>query len=464
MFINYPLLLKLYKRNKKFFKYVNYFDSYREIIFLQKKALKSTTIFLIILSISLIFFSWTSYRFIRRFRVLQKAYKINKLGKRFIRTLVNGFLQERILRRPLVGFMHILVFFGFLITLFSSIEMIIDGLTGQHQSLAILGMYYDIIAALLDIFAYIVILVIFAFIFRRTFLKVKRFQGKEIRLSNKIDALVCLSLILLLMITLAGMNIMHSSLYIDSMGWYPISQQFVSLTTDFSYGSRLIMYEIFWWSHIIIIFIFANFLPYSKHFHVFLSIPNVLLSKIEPLGKIQLMDNVLIEVRKMIDPTDQISDFSDDSIRFGVVDVEDASWKTYLDALSCTECGRCTDVCPANNTGKPLSPRKIIMDFRKRASQRLDAVIKNGNQYSDGKTLIRDYVTEEEIWSCTMCLACARECPVNIDHPSLILDLRRYLVLEKAAAPPTFNAFFINIENNGSPWKYSPEDRLLWLK
>jgi heterodisulfide reductase subunit C len=227
-----------------------------------------------------------------------------------------------------------------------------------------------------------------------------------------------------------------------------------------------VYHEVNWWAHILIIFFFANYLPYSKHFHVFLSVPNVFLSRLEPLGKLDTMENVKKEVQMMMDPNASLEEQTDEEEvdRFGVMDVEDVSWKNYFDSLACTQCGRCTDVCPANITGKRLSPRKIIMDVRERMKEKGPGMVKNGKEYSDNKSLLRDYITEEELWACTTCNACAQECPININHPTLIVEMRRYLVMEEASGPGDLNAIFSNIENNGAPWQYSQEDRMNWAE
>ena len=249
-------------------------------------------------------------------------------------------------------------------------------------------------------------------------------------------------------------------------GAYPVSAWLAGLIGNKSPESMHTLYEVCWWTHILSIFVFANVLPYSKHFHVFMSVPNVFLSRLEPLGKLTNMDNVTREVRLMMNPDTAFAAAPSDAPveRFGVKDAEDVVWKTYFDSLSCTECGRCTSVCPANITGKKLSPRKVMMDLRARMKEKGPLMTRNGKDYSDNKSLLRDYITEEELWACTTCNACATECPININHPSLIVDMRRYLVMEEASAPGELKAVFSNIENNGAPWQYSAEDRMLWAK
>jgi heterodisulfide reductase subunit C len=384
--------------------------------------------------------------------------------------LTIAFGQTRILRKPLIGPLHALVFWGFCVILFGSLEMVIDGLFGTEHVLQKMGWVYNILSGSGDLFAIIIGVSIIFFLGRRLFLHIKRFEGIEMKSISHIDANVSLILILFLMISLQGMNISYLAIKKLSnenfVGIYPVSRLFLVIF-NFTTESRLkFWFEFFWWSHILTIFIFANYLPYSKHFHVFMSVPNVFLSRLDLLGKLPNMDNVTREVRLIMDPNTVFP--PPESVnpieRFGVKDAEDISWKNYLDSLACTECGRCTAVCPANITGKRLSPRKIIMDVRARMKEKGPGLVKTGKTYDDHKSLIRDYITEEELWACTTCNACARECPISINHPTLIIDMRRYLVMEEGSAPGLIKSTFSNIENNGAPWQYSPEDRLLWAK
>jgi heterodisulfide reductase subunit C len=284
------------------------------------------------------------------------------------------------------------------------------------------------------------------------------------------DANISLSLILLLMISLLTMNLGylgHQEAAGGSIvGIYPVGRALLNLIPALSGHTFKVMFEASWWTHILLIFIFANYLPYSKHFHVFMSVPNVFLSRLEPLGKLPNMDNITREVKLMLDPNTAFAAAPADAPveRFGVKDAEDATWKNYFDSLACTECGRCTAVCPANITGKKLSPRKIMMDLRARMKEKGPLMVKNGRDFNDNRSLLRDLISEEELWACTTCNACAKECPININHPTLIIDMRRYLVMEEASAPGELKAVFNNIENNGAPWQYSAEDRLNWAK
>lgn len=384
--------------------------------------------------------------------------------------LTVAFGQTKIFRRPGIGLFHALVFWGFCVIIFGSVEMVIDGLTGTGRVLIFLGPVYDIIMASGDIFALLVAISIIIFLSRRLFFHIKRFEGIEMKKISHIDANIALSIILLLMISLLTMNTGYVE-YMkltgeSSVGLFPVSTVIAGFFTNGKAENFSLMYETSWWVHILLIFLFANLLPYSKHFHVFLSIPNVFLSRLEPLGKLPNMDNITREVKLMLDPDTAFtaSSMDDPQERFGVKDAEDASWKNYFDSLACTECGRCTAVCPANITGKKLSPRKVMMDLRARMKEKGPLMVKNGRDFNDNRSLLRDYISEEELWACTTCNACAKECPININHPTLIIDMRRYLVMEEASAPGEIKTMFNNIENNGAPWQYSAEDRMAWAK
>jgi heterodisulfide reductase subunit C len=381
-----------------------------------------------------------------------------------------AFGQTKIFRMPLLGFIHALVFWGFCLIIFGSIEMVIDGLAGTERVLKILGPVYDILMASGDLFAFIIALSILIFLSRRLFFHIKRFEGIEMKKRSHRDANISLSLILFLMISLLTMNLGylgHQEVTAGSVnGIYPVAGILLNLIPSLSEHSFKVMFEASWWTHILLIFIFANYLPYSKHFHVFMSVPNVFLSRLEPLGKLPNMDSITREVKLMLDPNTSFAAAPADAPveRFGVKDAEDASWKNYFDSLACTECGRCTSVCPANHTGNKLSPRKIMMDLRARMKEKGPLMVKNGRDFNDNRSLLRDLISEEELWACTTCNACAKECPININHPTLIVDMRRYLVMEEASAPGELKAVFNNIENNGAPWQYSAEDRLNWTK
>jgi len=427
-------------------------------------------IFVFCLLLTLTIFGFTVARYVRFFRLTRKGYPVKNMGKRIGIMLKVAFGQTRIMRRPVIGFLHALVFWGFCVILIGSIEMTIDGLSGTHKAFKGLGILYNIIMASGDVFALLVLIAVIIFLIRRIFLHVKRFGGIEMKHISHTDAIISLMLILILMITLLGMNTNYvKSAIMSSLpiyGRYPVSE-LIAKFVGTSQPVSQILYITCWWSHILLIFIFANYLPYSKHFHVFMSVPNVFLSRIEPLGKLSIMENVIREVKIMMNPETaylKSGTGGEPEVpgRFGVLDVEDVTWKNYFDSLSCTECGRCTASCPANITGKKLSPRKILMDLRARMKEKGPGLLQEGKDFTDNRSLSGDYISGEELWACTLCNSCARECPVNIDHPSLIVDMRRYLVMEKSAAPAGLNAIFSNIENNGAPWQFSREDRMKW--
>ena len=425
-------------------------------------------IFIASLVVTMGVFTWSAIRLYRLFKLTRPAYPIKNTGKRIVMTLNVALFQTKIFRRPVIGFLHALVFWGFCVILIGSIEMVIDGIAGTDRVLKPLGIVYDIIMASGDVFAFIIAIAILVFLFRRIFMKVKRFYGIEMKKKYKADANFALFLIFILMITLLGLNIAYIAMHPENHhGVFPVSSFIAGLLPAMTPDTLYILHEVFWWSHILMIFFFANYLPYSKHFHVFLSVPNVFVSSLAPLGKLPNMDNVTKEVKLMMDPNTAYADTPEEEgtpERFGVLDVEDVTWKNYMDSLSCTQCGRCTSVCPANITGKMLSPRKLFIDLRNRMKEKGPKLLKQGKEYTDDKSFIRNYVTEEELWACTTCNACAKECPVNINHPTFIVDMRRYLVMEEASAPSELKSVFTNIENNGAPWQFSPEDRLLWTE
>jgi heterodisulfide reductase subunit C/nitrate reductase gamma subunit len=428
-------------------------------------------VFLFTIVLTLGIFTYTVIRIVRLFMLTQSGFPVNHFGKRFWVMVRVAIGQTKIFRKPVIGFFHALVFWGFCVVLFGSIEMIADGLTGRERSFESLGWFYDFMMAGGDLFGLLVLISILIFLARRLFFHIARFEGIEMKRSTHVDANIALSIILLLMVSLLGMNVSYilvrSGSGLAYSGLYPVSAWVSTLVPQGSVNTAAVFYEIFWWSHILLIFLFANILPYSKHFHVFMSVPNVFLTRLEPLGKLPHMESITREVKMMLYPGQQAQESDGPGPvpgRFGVRDIEDITWKNYFDSLSCTQCGRCTAVCPANLTGKKLSPRKVMMDIRARMKEKGPLMLKSGKDFTDKKSLLRDYLSEEELWACTLCNACAQECPININHPTVIVDIRRYLVMEEASAPGELKSVFSNIENNGAPWQYSPEDRLLWSK
>ncbi|MGM0566214.1 MAG: 4Fe-4S dicluster domain-containing protein, partial [Bacteroidota bacterium] len=424
-------------------------------------------LFIISLLITLGVFSFSMNRIIRFLKLTRAGFPIKNIGERLKVTWNVAIAQTKIFRNPIAGFFHAMVFWGFIIITIGSIEMVVDGIAGKERLFAAAGPVYDVIIGLGDAFAAFIVFAILVFLARRLFLDIQRFKGVEMKKKSKLDANIALTFILLLMISLIGMNAAYVALHGGGYeGVFPVSAWLAGFMVNMDSHSLHVVHEAGWWSHILLIFIFANVLPYSKHFHVFMSVPNVFLSRLEPLGYVRNMKEITEEVKLMMDPDaafsePETSEEPEEQATFGAKDVDDLIWKNYFDSLACTECGRCTAVCPANITGKLLSPRKIMVDTRARMKEKGPGLLKDEN-YDDGKSLLRDYITEEELWACTMCNACAQECPININQPSIILELRRYLVMEEAAAPSELNAMFTNIENNGAPWQYPQEDRMKW--
>ena len=418
--------------------------------------------FSIFLALSLGLFTFTVFRLISFFKLTKKAFPIDRISERLGILALVAFGQSKILRRPMIGLMHALVYWGFLVITVGSLEMVIDGLAGKERVLSFMGPVYSFVTASGDLFAAFIIFACFAFLVRRHVMKVERFSGVEMTPKSSADATMALSMIIILMISLIGMNtgylVVHGS---EAVGYYPVAQYLVSMI---SVENAHFVQETNWWTHIVTIFVFMNVLPYSKHFHIFMSMPNVFLTNLKPMTQLNNMESVTKEVKLMMDPNTAFAAPAENAPppeRFGVKDIEDVNWKNYADSLTCTECGRCTSVCPANITGKLLSPRKIMVDVRKRMSVKGPGLAKDAN-YTDEKSLVGDYISTEELWACTTCNACVQECPVNIDHVSLIVDMRRNLVMEESNAPSELVQMFTNIENNGSPWQFSPDDRMNW--
>ncbi len=426
------------------------------------------------IAVTIITFGFLSYSFSKVFKViksLKKPYSISNFGERIVMTLKVVFGQTKIFRFPIIGLMHALVFWGFILIVIGSGEMLLDGILGvpfdnlpeNDRSFSVLGTVYDFIMAGGDVSAFVILLTVSVFIFRRLFLNIKRFSGEEVRHKDHKDATFALFLILFLMITLLGMNIGYVANATASgheiYGIFPVSSYLSTFFISFSAETLHIFELTNWWSHILLIFFFANYLPFSKHFHVFMSIPNVYFSRTEPLTKMNNMKSVTAEVELMMNPDAPLPEEDPDAEpeRFGMKDVGDGTWKNYIDSLACTQCGRCTSVCPANLTGKKLSPRKVVLDYRRRTEEKMSSKTKDVS-----KELYPDYTSYEELWACTTCNACSQECPINIDHPSMILEMRRYIFMEEAAAPSLINSMSSNIENNGAPWQYSVADRFNW--
>lgn len=377
-----------------------------------------------------------------------------------------AFGQSKMVRRPIAGILHIIVYVGFVIINIEVLEIIIDGLFGTHRIFAKIGSIYGILIASFEILAVLVLVAVLIFWSRRNLLKLNRFWKKEMTGWPKNDANYILYFEIVLMSLFLLMNATDTSFQAMNTG-NVISQFIAPWFENMSESSIHFIERSAWWLHIIGILIFLNYLYFSKHLHILLAFPNTYYGSVNPKGQLDNIDAVTKEVQMMLDPN--VDPFAvpenDDDVpaKFGASDVQDLNWLQLLNAYTCTECGRCTDECPANKTGKKLSPRKIMMDTRDRIEEVGKNMDQNKGEFkSDNKQLLDDYITREEIWACTSCNACVQACPVSINPLSIILDMRRYLVMEQSAAPTELNNMMTNIENNGAPWPYNQMDRLNW--
>ena len=426
--------------------------------------MQSSIIFSFILLFALGLFSYNLWKIVRNIRLGKSKNRFDQPLKRTIILLKIAFGQTKLFARPVSGILHALVYWGFLVITIGTVEMMVDGIFNLDRSFGVLGGFYNLVTASGDVMAVLVLVSCLMFMFRRLFLKIKRFSGKEMKKSSSIDAIVALVIIVFLMTSLLTMNIGYIRLHpADYYGSFPVSNLLLSY---FANWDLHLLHQVSWWTHIMLVLIFLNELPYSKHFHVVMSIPNVYFSNIENLGKMENLPSVTSEVKLMMDPNaDPYATPPADAPppeAFGAKDVTDLNWVQLMNAYSCTECGRCTSECPANQTGKLLSPRKIMMDTRQRLKEVGKNIDKHGKDYDDNKSLLNDYISAEELWACTTCNACTQACPLNIDPLSIIIDLRRYLVMEKSEAPQELNMMFTNVENNGAPWQFPAADRLNW--
>ncbi|KLT71259.1 (Fe-S)-binding protein [Flavobacterium sp. ABG] len=385
--------------------------------------------------------------------------------------------QSKMVRRPVAGILHIFVYVGFIIINIELLEIIIDGLFGTHRIFApYLGVVYDVLIASFEILALLVLVAVIVFWIRRNIIRLKRFINPDLKGFPKSDAnyilyfeMVLMTLFLLMNATdLHLQNVPGGFSHFHKAGSFPVSQFIAPIFNGMSNELVMLLCEAFWWLHIVGILIFMNYLYFSKHLHILLAFPNTYFANLNPEGQFDNLESVTKEVKLMMDPNaDPFAaapvDENAAPAKFGASDVQDLNWVQLLNAYTCTECGRCTSSCPANQTGKKLSPRKIMMDTRDRLQEVGNNIDANKGVFvPDNKTLLNDYITAEELWACTSCNACVEECPVNISPLSIIMDMRRYLVMEQSAAPMSLNAMMTNIENNGAPWQYSQQDRLNW--
>jgi ferredoxin len=381
-----------------------------------------------------------------------------------------AFGQQKMFKRLIPAFLHLLIYVGFLVINLEVLEFILDGLLGTHRLFApFLGGFYSGAMNMFELLAAAVLVSCVAFLFRRNVLKVERLNKPELKGWPAMDANLILVIEIVLMIAILTMNAADQILAQRGVGHYiTLGPLFFSgflqpVFAGLSDSALIIVERAAWWFHIVGILFFAIYVTYSKHLHIFLAFPNTWYSNLKPKGEMKNMPEVTNEVNMMLGiPVENPADPPAEIGRFGAKDINDLSWINVLNAYSCTECGRCTAECPANITGKKLSPRKIMMDVRDRAEEVGKSLDAGGPGLDDGKSLLGDYITKEELNACTTCNACVEACPVNIDPLSIILQMRRYVAMEESGTPAQWNAMFQNMETSFSPWKFSPSDRFNW--
>ena len=425
-------------------------------------------LFAIILILGIGYFSRNVKKLRRNINLGQDVDVSDNRSQRLKNMTMIALGQSKMNRRPVAGIMHLIVYVGFVVINIEVLEIIIDGLLGTHRIFSPIGRLYGILIGSFEILAVLVLIAVTVFWIRRMVIRIPRFWSKEMTKWPKNDALNILYFEMVLMSLFLIMN--ATDLLFQEMSSGNVISQFIApWFSGLSENTIHIIERAAWWLHIIGILIFLNYLYFSKHLHILLAFPNTFFASLKPQGELGNLESVTKEVKLMMDPNaDSFAapaegEGNEAPAKFGASDVQDLNWVQLLSSYTCTECGRCTSECPANQTGKKLSPRKIMMDTR----DRLEEVGKNldankGEFKDDGKQLLDDYITREELWACTSCNACVEACPVSINPLSIILDMRRYLVMEQSAAPTELNSMMTNIENNGAPWPYNQMDRLNW--
>ena len=433
----------------------------------------SSILFSLILIFSILLFVRNCRKLYRNINLGKDINRYDNSNLRFKKMIRLAFGQSKMFDKPIVGILHFIVYVAFVLINIELLEIVIDGVLGTHRFLApYMGSFYNFLIAFFELLAFAVIISVAVFWIRRNFLKIKRFLSNDLKGWPKNDANYILYIEVVLMFLFLNMNATDQVLqnanysYYGDYGSFPISSFILPLYDNFEVTSVVIIERASWWLHILGILFFLNYLYYSKHLHILLAFPNTYFSKIKSGGGFDNLDSVYKEVKAMLDPT--VDPYSTNNTnqqieKFGANDVFDLNWFQLLNAYTCTECGRCSSECPANQTGKLLSPRSIMMKTRDRIEEVGKNIDKNKVFKDDGKKLLNDYITKEELWACTTCNACVESCPIGIDPLSIIIDLRRYMVMEESSAPTEINNMMNNLENNGAPWPFNQQDRLNWI-
>ncbi len=430
-------------------------------------------LFLLLLVVGFGFFIKNIKKLIRNIKLGRAIDRTDRPKERLNNMIRVALGQSKMVKRPVPAILHIFVYVGFIIINIEMLEIIVDGLFGTHRIFSFLGVIYDVLIGSFEILAFLVIFGVAVFWIRRNVLKIKRLNQPELEGWAKKDANTIIYIEMVLMILFLVMNAADHYLQQNGhpgylvAGSFPISGILSPIFDGMNLATVSFIERFCWWAHIAGVMFFMNYLYYSKHLHIFLAFPNTYYANLDPQGEFDNLESVKKEVELMMDPNADPfaapAEPAGEPEKFGAQDVMDLNWVQLMNAYSCTECGRCTSSCPQNMTGKKLSPRKIMMSTRDRleeVSKNLDA--NNGKFVDDGKTLLNDYITPEELWACNTCNACVEECPIDISPLSIIMDMRRFLVMEQSAAPIELNNMMQNIENNGAPWQYNQMDRLNW--
>jgi heterodisulfide reductase subunit C len=429
-------------------------------------------LFILLASFAIILFA-RQVKLIRRNIKLGRVEIFEPHPQRWKNLFLMAFGQKRMFDKPLVALLHLAVYAGFIIINIEILEIVLDGIFGTHRLFApILDSSYSFVINFFEILAFLVLVSCVIFLIRRNIVKVWRLNMNELSGWPRSDANNILIFEIILMALFLIMNASDKALQLKSYGHYAdvstnffVSGFITPVFTNFSAPNLVVIERSAWWLHIAGVFFFLNYIPHSKHLHILLAFPNTYYARLMPQGKMQNMPEIQREVLYAMQPeTAPTEAAAEEQKKFGAKDVFDLSWRNLMDAYTCTECGRCTAACPANQTGKLLSPRKIMMDTRDRMEEIGRNIDKNGSFQDDGKTLLHDYISVEELRACTSCQACVQACPVLIHPLHIINQMKRYLIMEESNAPQEWNSMFSNVENNFAPWKFSPDERDKWVQ